>query len=85
MISGIRELRPILREIGIDDREEQDFVVFVAFDSDTLDLPVGVIRARWDRDALQSKDREAAELEALYKTEIVAACKKLIQRVQQNA
>jgi hypothetical protein len=84
MISGVRELRAILPEIGVDDLDD-DFIVFVAFDSDTLDLPAGIVRARWHPRALESKDKEAAELEALYKTEVVAACNKLIERIQHTA
>lgn len=59
----------------------EDFIMFDLVDSETDHLPVDIERKNWDAEALKRKDAEIAEAEALYKDEVIAACRKLIERV----
>jgi hypothetical protein len=59
---------------------DEDFVTFVAIDSETGHLPVDWGRRDWAAEALERKDKEIAEAEAFYKDEALAACGRLIER-----
>ena|ERR1041385_8564757 len=61
-------------------RHDEDFILFVAVDSETDHLPVDIERKNWSAEALKRKDVEIAEAEALYKNDVIAACTKLIGR-----
>jgi hypothetical protein len=58
----------------------EDFITFDAVDSETDDLPVDKERKNWSAEALNRKDAEIAQVEALYKNNVIAACRKLIER-----
>ena len=62
------------------DAHDEDFITFDAVDSETDDLPVDIERRNWSAEALKRKDAEIAEAEALYKNNVIAACRKLIER-----
>jgi hypothetical protein len=66
-------------EVGWFQRDE-DFVTIVAIDSETDHLPVDSERHNWSVEALERKDEEIAKAEALYKDDVFAACRKLIER-----
>ena len=54
--------------------------IFVAIDSETDHLPIGPERLNWDADSLRARDSEIAEYEVAFREDVLAACKKLIER-----
>ena len=54
--------------------------MFDVVDSETDHLPVDIERRNWSAEALERKDAEIAEAEALFKDDVIAACRKLIER-----
>ena len=62
------------------DGHDEDFIMFDAVDSETDHLPVDTERRNWDAEALKRKDAEIAEAETFYKNDVIAACRKLIER-----
>lgn len=62
------------------ERRHEDFTTFDAVDSETDDLPVDTERRNWSEEALKRKDVEIAEAEAIYKSDVIAACRKLIEQ-----
>ena len=62
------------------DSHDEDFVMFDGIASETDHLPVDRERHNWSVDALERKDEEIARVEALYKDDASAACRKLIKR-----
>lgn len=78
VIVGARRLKGFGHELCGD--HDEDFLGFVAIDSQTDHLPVDQERHNWGAGALERKDKEIAEAEALYKEEAFAACRKLIGR-----
>ncbi len=73
------EFELLHNEVGWFQRDE-DFVTFVAIDSETDSLPVDSERRNWSVEALERKDEEIAKAEELYKDDAFAACKILIER-----
>jgi hypothetical protein len=78
VIAGSRRLKGLGYEL-CGDRDE-DFIAFVAIDSETDHLPVDWERRNWSAEALERKDKENAMAEAFYKEMAVEACRKLIER-----
>jgi hypothetical protein len=62
------------------DSHDEDFVMFDGIASETDHLPVDSERHNWSVEALERKDREIAEVEALYKDDANSACRNLIER-----
>ena len=79
IIEGSRRLNDLRAAIGIYHLDE-DFVGFVAIDSETETLPIGAVRQRWNNEALVQKDREVEESERLYPDDALKDCRKLIAR-----
>ena len=71
-----------LSALGLElfDGHHEDFVMFDAVDTETDHLPVDIERKNWDAEALKRKDAEIAKAEALYKINVIAACRTLIER-----
>ena len=71
-----------LSALGLElfDRRHENFTTFDAVDSETDDLPVDMERKNWSAEALKRKDTEIAQAEALYKDNVIAACKKLLEQ-----
>jgi hypothetical protein len=80
MIEGCRLLHALGLDLVPDVRSDADFVVFDAVDSETDALPTGSARRYWDPVALRREDREVQRAEAMYRDEVVAACRHLIDR-----
>jgi hypothetical protein len=59
---------------------DEDFVPFVAINSETDHLPVDRERSNWSSEALIRTDLEIANAEAKYKESAIEACKTLIDR-----
>jgi hypothetical protein len=78
IIAGARRLKSLGFELCGD--HDEDFIAFVTIDSETDHLPVDRERRNWSAEALERKDKEIAEAEALYKDEAFTACRKLIER-----
>jgi Protein of unknown function (DUF2489) len=79
IIEGSRRLNDLREAMGIYHLDE-DFVGFVAIDSETEGLPVGELRTRWNKEALVQQDREVEEAEHLYRDGALEDCRKLIAR-----
>jgi hypothetical protein len=62
------------------DGHDEDFRTFDAVDSETDHLPVNIERRNWSTEALKQKDVEIAETEALYRNNVIMACRKLVER-----
>lgn len=59
---------------------DEDFIPFVAIDSETDHLPVDLERHNWSIEALERKDQEIAKAEQWAKELAFPACKILIER-----
>jgi hypothetical protein len=79
IIEGSRRLNDLREAMGIYHLDE-DFVGFVAIDSETETLPVGEVRTRWNKEALVQQDRKVEEAERLYRDGALKDCRKLIAR-----
>ncbi|HKV34162.1 MAG TPA: DUF2489 domain-containing protein [Pyrinomonadaceae bacterium] len=71
-----------LSALGLElfERRHEDFITFDAVDTETDHLPVDKERKNWDAEALKRKDAEIAEAEAIYKNNVITACRKLIEQ-----
>ena len=78
VIAGSRRLNHLGYELDLD--RDEDFLTFVAINSETDHLPVDSERQNWSVEALKRKDKEIAEFEAAYKDQAIESCKKLIAR-----
>jgi hypothetical protein len=78
IIAGSRRLNGLGNELCGDN--DEDFLIFIAIESETDHLPVDWERRNWSDEALQRKDREIAETEAVHQDRVFAACKRLIGR-----
>jgi hypothetical protein len=79
VIEGSRLLAGLRFKV-CDDSFDSDFLRFVAIDSETDHLPIGREREHWGADALAKKDKEIKAAEEIYGEDVLAACRKLIQR-----
>jgi hypothetical protein len=82
IIAGSRWLKSLGYELCGD--HDEDFLTFVAIDSETDHLPVDLERRNWSVDALERKDKEIAEYEASARDDALVACKVLIERFAVN-
>ena len=82
IIAGSRILKDLGFKLydGFDYQKEEDFLTFVAIDTETDHLPVDRERHNWSVEALERKNKEITESEAFYKDDAFAACRKLIER-----
>ena len=78
VIAASRRLSGLGLEL-LENRDE-DFVMFDGISSETDHLPVDIERRNWSVEALEAKDKEIAECEALYKEDVFAACKHILER-----
>lgn len=79
IILGSRKLTYLSHLISDDNRNE--FMIFIAIDSETDHLPVDLERKNWSIEALKRKDKEIAEYENDFKEDVFSACKNLILRL----
>ncbi len=82
IIVGSRKLTGLGFELF--DAHDEDFLAFVAIDSETDHLPVDIERQNWSVEALERKDKEIASYEANAKEDVFKICKKLIKRFAVN-
>ena len=76
---GSRRLAALRHEIDAA-ADDADFLVFVAIDSETDALPLGVVRAHWDQGALTRLEPEIEEAERWAFNVGGDACKSLVVR-----
>jgi hypothetical protein len=84
IIEGSRKLCNLKYEVSEDDGDP-DFTQFAAIESETDHLPVGPVREHWSPEALLRKDLEIKKVEDFYRSRIVEPCKKLIERLGDQA
>ena len=80
IIEGCRRLQALVLDLVPDSRVDDDCVVFIAVDSETDDLPIGSARQYWDPAALCREDEKIERAEAMYRDEVVSACRNVINR-----
>jgi len=79
IIEGSRRLNDLRGALGIDHLDD-DFVGFLAIESETDHLPVGDVRRLWNREALVEKDRQVDAAERHYRDRAFEDCRKLMAR-----
>jgi hypothetical protein len=79
LLEGSRRLVALGHELGVE-VDDPDFRTLVAFDSETLDVPIGPERKRWAAAALAVKDQQRAEIEAVWSERVLSACSRLVER-----
>jgi hypothetical protein len=80
VIAGSREMWRHGSAIVPDTRIDKDFLVFLALDSETDDLPLESERAQWDPAAFAVLAQKVAEIEAEEQVRVYAACRSIIDR-----
>lgn len=78
IIAGSRRLAALGYELFGD--HDEDFLTFVAVDSETDHLPVDVERQNWSVEALERKDQEIESYEVSAKSDALETCRKLVTR-----
>jgi hypothetical protein len=81
IIEGSRALVAIRHEVT-DELADSDFLPFIAVESETDTLPVGNVRQHWAKDALANEDIKINKYENEMRDMIIAACERLIQKVE---
>jgi len=76
---GSRRLAALRYEAAVKDNDP-DFMIFVAIDSDTDDLPQGSVREYWDKHALEKLQSEIEAAEVWAKEHAETECTKLVVR-----
>ena len=79
-LEGARELSSLRHEAAVDE-DDEDFLVFVAIDSDTDSLPIGDQRKHWSHESLLKLQPEIDEAIAWAKAVGSDACASLLKRV----
>lgn len=82
IIEGARTLVALGRALT-DDSLDDDFITFVAIDSETDSLPMGEVRKLWAVDSRVAKDAQIDEVEILYRERAFDSCRKLLARFRQ--
>lgn len=83
-LTGIREINSLRHQVSNDDFD-QDFIVFVAIDSETDHMPDYKLRASCSRSWLEKCDKEIKEIKELNQKQVLEACTKLVDRFKVNA
>jgi len=79
VVEGAWRLSALQREVTRADFDD-DFMLFVAIASETDHLPVGEVRRRYSKAALQKADSEIKKVEEFYRAKVAEACEKLLVR-----
>lgn len=78
VIAGSRQLVSLGSELC--GEHDEDFIPFLAVDSETDHLPVDWERRNWSIEALERKDKEISEYEEGARKDVLELCRKLISR-----
>jgi hypothetical protein len=79
IIAGSRKLVSFYHELL--DKDDLDFSLFIAIDSETDHLPVDFERKNWNPESLKRKDLEINLYEKKLKNETFVACNQLISKL----
>lgn len=79
ILEASRELSKLVYEIDVDERDE-DFLIFIAIDSETEHLPIGEVRKMWSKEALWKKESEITNSEKWAREIGLKACRNLLSR-----
>jgi hypothetical protein len=80
IIEGAQRLSSLASAVVDDWFADPEFTVFGVLDTETDHLPVGRVREFWDPAALKEKDATVQRIEAGARSEVEAACRRLIIR-----
>ena len=80
IIAASRDLWRLGHDVVPDWRDDDDFRLFGAIDTETDHLPLEDMRPLWDATAFEAKQAEIRRLETLYRADADAACRSLIER-----
>ena len=80
IIAGCRELTRLGHHVVADWRNDPDFVVFGAVESETDHLPLEDVRPLWQPAAFAQKQVEVASCEAFYRDDVLHACRSVLKR-----
>jgi hypothetical protein len=64
--------------------KDTDFITFVAIDSETDHLPIGIVRQHWVGEALEKKDLEIEKTETHFRDRALKAARNLIEKYKIN-
>jgi len=78
-LEGARELSSLRHQIEVQDGD-QDFIVFVAVDSETDNLPIGKPRQFWSKGSLERLEPEIQKAIEWAKKVSLEQCKSLVKR-----
>jgi hypothetical protein len=76
ILEGTRALRPLAFTDAI--ANESDRNLIIGIESETDHLPIGDVRQLWAPSALAEKDHEISRCEALWKEDVLAACRRML-------
>lgn len=76
VIAGSRQL--VSLGSALCGEHDEDFIPFLAVDSETDHLPVDGERRNWSIESLERKDKEISDYEASARSEVFESCRKLI-------
>jgi hypothetical protein len=77
LIEGVRKINALRFAIG--DPDNTVFYAIRAIDSETESYPLGTLRSYCDEDYLRHKDKELAEFLLIGRTDILKACRVILQ------
>ena len=80
VIEGAQRLSSLASSVVDDWFNDEDFRVFGVLDTETDHLPVGRVREFWDPVALREKDATIQRIEDAQRSEVEAACRRLVNR-----
>jgi len=75
-IEAIREIKDRINLIKLTVEEER---LLKAIDSDTDDIPVGEVRKKWNKEALEKIDIELNDYMKEIKPDVIKICKKILK------
>jgi hypothetical protein len=80
IVEGCRLLASLAHDLVPDWRLDEDFVVFGAVASEGDNFPAATARAHWNPVALEREDRKILSFEAVYREQVLKACRGVITR-----
>ena len=76
ILEGTRALRSLAFTDAIANEDDRNLII--AIESETDDLPIGDVRHLWAPTALAEKDVEIRRCEALWREDVLAACRRIL-------
>lgn len=75
VIEGSRKM--LQYQFWMKEEENGMWTIFRVVDSDSDHLPIGAVRAHWNLQALELKDREIAKIEQFYRDQVQSAASRI--------